>query len=201
MQKNYKEFFCSVLIELINNNVNVKFINKIQRNEEIEIAGSFSGNRKELILRIDKPQKRWILNFAHEYNHFIQWKEKHPDFIKSESYSFPNIDEWLAYSVEYTKKELKHLQCVIQNVELDCEKRTVETFKKWNMPVDLNYYIKSANSYIMFYDICFRYRQWYQTAPYLFPEIYEKLPNKWLDKNQYYKTPKWFEKLVLKYCF
>ncbi len=87
----------------------------------------------------------WLHHLVHEYAHFTQWTEQSPLWI---------LDEviFARYSrLARRKKRIPNeeralsLRCT-RAIELDCEKRAVMLIKKWELPLDVGYYIQFANA-------------------------------------------------------
>lgn len=157
--------------------------------------GYFCDDPKEFVVAINKPQKQWIPTFLHEYNHFLQWKENSKYWNNCKD-GF--LDYWLSGHNISDRVVNRGINSMI-DLELDCEKRTVDMIKRLNLPINLDWYIKTANAYVLYYNILKESRQWYIIAPYDVKEILDSVPNYWLD--DYSKTPLKYKQLVLKYCF
>jgi hypothetical protein len=134
---------------------------------------------------IGKPTHQWVTVLAHEYCHFLQWKEsakvwKDVEFtIGNDTFdSSTVIDEWLG-GKEFSKEVLDKAFNAIMKLELDCERRTVALLKKLKAPINIKEYIQKANSYILFYRECRRTRKWYDplSPPYEQKEIWSKMPS------------------------
>jgi hypothetical protein len=99
-----------------------------------------------------------------------------------------------------TKKKVQAYIKGVLAVELDCEKRAVENIKKFGLPCDIDDYIQKANAYVYFYQFVLKRRKWYSPgkAPYEIPEVYSKMPTKFL--NRYDRMPAKYLKLYDEYC-
>lgn len=150
-----------------------------------------------------KDLKDWTGILAHESSHMDQYIEKCPAWInnfigKKESCEF--INEW-CNGIELSSKEINIYIEKSINVELDCEKRTVEKIKEYNLPLSVDEYVKNANAYILFYLVVKKYRKWYIPGkePYRIKEILDLMSPKF-DMN-YKVMNRDLEKSFIKYCF
>ena len=124
-----------------------------------------------LACSIKGPVEEWGPIFAHEFGHFQQWRDR-TDIWKNNN----KITAYDQYAIINNfpiseKKLIKAINCFI-NIELDAEKRAVKLFKKYNIPIDIEQYIKGANLYIFFQRYLYWYRKWCQSQPpYKIPEL------------------------------
>lgn len=154
------------------------------------VSGYFDdkSNPPVLACAIGKPLEKWIETLVHESCHMDQWKEKskiwasiYADGIDCDK----RMDEWLAGKKEFTKEEYTYFIRTMQAMEIDCEKRSVEKIKNLNLPIDINKYIKAANSYMYFYSIMLETHKWCDVAPYDVPEIMDIMPEYFPDTEEY----------------
>jgi hypothetical protein len=85
-------------------------------------------------------------------------------------------------------------------LEYDAEKRSVALIKRWNLPMKIPQYIKTANAYLSFYRLMRDYRTWYTKAPYEVPEIVAMMPTKFLTIRQLDNPSDEYRRLALKHC-
>lgn len=94
----------------------------------------------------------WLTTLAHEYSHFCQWKRG--EFSGEEvNNCFADFDEWVDGKLELSDDRLNEVITVMQNCELDCEKKTLEYVKKYNLFDKPELYIKKSNAYVLSYEI------------------------------------------------
>lgn len=199
MNQTMKSFISDSILDMVNSNVKIILSNKndvLFCTDSMDRSnGYFCGNPREFCVAVNKPQKQWLPVFIHEYNHFLQWKEKSKEWFDCRDYFF---DPWLS-GKEYARRTINVGIRTIINVELDCEKRSVQMIKDRNLPINIDDYIKKANAYVLFYSIIKEKREWYNVSPYDVSEIIDVMPNYFLD--DYSKPPQKYKKLVLKHCF
>lgn len=167
----------------------------------IPCSGFFSGDNDgetpELAVAIGGDMEQWLPVLVHESCHMDQWHEKSP-LWESDNGDDPTsmIDEWISRSIEYDKKTINHMFKSTIALELDCEKRSVEKIKKYDLPINIDTFIQKANAYLMFYLFCKKHRKWNssKTSPYM-NSISTKLSKNWYPS--YTKLPKEIEQLFI----
>jgi len=214
MQKNVKAFIKYAVGELIESGCQIV----LEKKEDVknpfdgmEYSGFFE-RRPYLCFHcaIGLSQKDWFPVFVHEFAHFLQYKDeskKTPYWIQ-QRYAEKILPEppgndpiylWLEKKLELNPKVIKKLARVTQRMELDADKRAIGIIKRFDLPIDIDWYIKTTNAYILFFNIITETRMWFDKEPGVVPEIYKIMPNTW--KKGYSKTPKKYRELVMKHCF
>lgn len=143
----------SMIIELETAGFTVVFDHNIHQKLG-SIVGYFdAGDAKELWIYTEKD---WITTFFHEYGHFKQFLEgSYPDDQRCEM--IDHFSDWLLgddFPDEYIEQAVR----VAQDLELDCEKKTVELMAELGME-DIPEYIRSSNSYIFSYEFSRQHRK------------------------------------------
>ena len=187
------------------NNVKVTLKNTTEVDcNGVECSGYFCTDpNPELVVAMGKHPSDWLATFVHETCHKDQWVEQSPVWNKKikEYFDAADIfDMWLNNAVELTKNQLNDVLEQVMMVEIDCEKRSIEKIKKYNLPIDVIEYTQKANSYIYYHHAIAYKRQWgAKTAPYENPNVWTKMP---LDFNQNYsKINRKMLNLYLKHCW
>jgi len=206
MDNRIKEFVSHAIFDMLNNKVDITIRNSSYLKyssgiNNVSVSGWFSeSDSLEFACAVGKSQKNWIQTFVHEYCHFQQWKEKESTYTRwdDETDLLVKYDEWLEGREELTKKELIKATRVIQACELNCEKRSVKMIKEWDLPINIDDYIKKANCYIYFYNAVSKYRNWYKKAPYNVSKINKLVPNTF--QKSYVKSPEGFDELCNELC-
>lgn len=171
---------------------------------DFPVSGYFIDYGKPtLAVATGKPLKEWVMVLAHEGSHMEQWIEKSPYWTNSfidgrEAVEF--IDEWCG-GKEMSDEELDNICKRAREVEWDCEKRTIEKAKKYNLPVDIKEEIQKANSYILFYTFIKETRKWNKPgqAPYQIKEVWSSMPDTF--DMDYTTISDDIKELYLKHCF
>jgi hypothetical protein len=164
---------------------------------------SYNGNAV-LAVAMKKEESKWVKTLVHEYCHMQQWKENCPAWSNLKLSRQLNADDvmdcWLS-GKRYTNATLDKAFDVVMKMELDCEKRVIETIKKYNLNIDVTEYIQRANAYVLFYKMVRKYKKWYviNKEPYNDESIWSKMPKTF---NNIYDKPlcPTHENLLLK-CF
>jgi hypothetical protein len=146
-------------------------------------GGYFDGEGK--VLACATKRSDYISLLAHEYCHLTQWVENCDIWKKADDNGSLNaVAAWL--NGEKVKNIKYHLG-ICRDLELDNEKRTVEVIKKFNLDIDIDLYIKRANSYVHFYNHMYYTRKWATplNSPYKIEAIYNSMSSKF---NMKYKS-------------
>ena len=72
--------------------------------------------------------------------------------------------------------------------------------EEFDLPIDREEYIKSANAYHKFHQVALQERLWYIDAPYQTKKIVSMMPSKWLKSSELKKPDAFFKNLVLENC-
>jgi len=167
------------------------------KDAKIRVAGWFSDNPATLAYAKLDPD--CISTIVHEYCHMLQWLDKWPLWTESLNRDDDHIfDTWLN-GKDYNPRTIRAAIKRIQKVELDCEKRSVKLIKKYNLNVNIEQYIKNANSYIYLYTYMLEFRKWPKKGPSKFPKINKLMPTKFL--NNYSKLSDEIKDLYTLYCY
>lgn len=153
--------------------------------EGVPVNGFFIGGEgiaDELACAIGQPFEQWIQVFLHESCHMDQYIEDSDTW--NDTMITPTIEAgdvmqmWIDGLVELTAQQKENIIGRARDVELDCEKRSVEKIKKYNLPIDIDEYIQKANAYVLFYNVIKVTRSWYKTdrEPYNLEEVWRKMP-------------------------
>jgi hypothetical protein len=135
-----------------------------------------------LTVAIKKDLDEWLLVFIHEAAHLDQVIEESPIWF-NEYAETDDINVWVKNKQVKNKNIDKYFKAAIA-LELDCEKRSVAKIKKYKLPVDVGEYTKKANAYIFSYTVTQLNRKWFE-FPYKIPEIYNKMPKRFLKLEDY----------------
>jgi len=142
---------------------NVKLIIKDDYHIDIDgfsVSGYYCPEDKELVVALGHPS--WLGILVHEYCHFLQDISK-----KCKAWSNCYIDgedccglffSWLdGDDIEY---DIDNVVDRVKYMELDCEKKSVQTIKKYKLPINIEEYIRYAVAYIHFYNVSKKTRKW-----------------------------------------
>lgn len=125
----------------------------------VPVSGYFDEENLKLAVAIGDSD--WVGTFAHEASHMDQ-------FLEGSEYWTDDLTE--AYEVlmlatgsphKVSKEEFKEALNKIVVLEADCERRTIEKIKQYNLPVDLEDYTRKANAYLYWHTSMLYYRKWY----------------------------------------
>lgn len=163
----------------------------IKIRKDMLVSGYFDEEVPELVCSMLREDSIGIL--AHEYCHLTQWVENIPIWKKA-GVSIPIINDWL--QGEKVKNIRKHL-AVCRDLELDNEKRAVKIIKQFELPIDIDNYIRKANAYVLSYNYIYSTRRWFKpkNSPYSNQTLINSMSNKF--NMNYNKLSKRVEKIFI----
>lgn len=187
----HKDFINTIEEELILSNVyfHLSKKDKVRSYKEgLWVAGFFQGHQDpELAVATKKPEAEWFPVLIHEYAHFLQYKEQHPSWVayQKQNQTEDKLSRWVMREKEYSETELDEIFSTIFNIEKDAEERTIALIQKYQLQVDVEFYLKGARAYLLFYQFVRKHRKWYRIGlePYKNQEILKHLPGHLLDLN------------------
>ncbi len=128
--------------------------------------GFFNPSTMEMAISIGKPVEKWINTLVHESCHFDQWVQNCKvwrDMMDQKPDACTQLFEyWLEGEKKISKEQAMDMACIMRDLELDNERRTIEKIKKYNLPIDIKEYAKGAGTYIMFYNYIGKHKKWYK---------------------------------------
>ncbi len=140
--------------------------------------GYFDGDNRLLACAMGKDISYWLLILLHESSHMDQFLENDPAWTNN--IGLVQTDEWLAGKEDVDLNVIAEEIRTSIDIEVDCEKRTVEKIKKWSLDkiIDTEEYIQKSNAYILFYLWMKKNRSWYTIGkePYNIDEIVSIMP-------------------------
>lgn len=183
--------------------VNVKIIlpkSKTVITNGVKVDGYFDDIDLEFpVLKcpVGKPRSEWLPVLVHEYSHLRQYIEKCSEWQESDKEKSDVIFEWINGKDFHLKKLKLSFRRTVE-IELDCEKRSVEHIKAFDLPINVDDYIRKANSLLFFYNYVFTVRRWYKISPFAIPKVYNKFRKDF--KADYNSLPNKYVKLYEQYC-
>jgi hypothetical protein len=146
----------------------------------LKCSGYF--DEKELVVASNK--KDWLDVLVHESCHFDQFTEKHKLWNVADS-DLTTFDKWLNGKKIPINRVLECVKHIVE-LELDCEKRSIKKFKKFNFTfINTEKYIQQANSYLFGYWVAVKNKKWYP-MPYNNPNIVKAMPKTFLPLKYYF---------------
>ena len=151
---------------------------KLTLSANIKCSGYFDEEGRVLAVAMKRPDALGIL--VHEFCHLMQYLEYTRGRFRrwsTATMALGKLDTWLSGK---PVTNLKRAIGYARDLELDNEKRTVAMIQKWDLPVDVDDYIKKANAYILFYNWMHETRKWTTppNTPYGNRKVYESMSNK-----------------------
>ncbi len=127
--------------------------------------GFFNPESNEMAISIGKPVEKWLDTLVHESCHFDQWVQNCKtwrDMIAIKPDACTQLFEWVFDERKLSKEKVMKMACIMRDLELDCERRSVEKIKKYKLPIDTKEYCQKAGAYVMFYNYIVKYKKWYK---------------------------------------
>lgn len=192
----YSEYIGKCVTEMMQSGVTMHFNSEDYRTEDYSY---FFTNRKNKnpFFCINYKYKDYIYNFEifiHEYCHFLQWKMKSKIYKKSFN-PFANFEKWLMYKIRnFSIEDLR----IIQQLEIDCDRRAINQIEKYNLPVNKIIYTQKSNSYILSYNYMFTDRIFFKNLDFENEELIRLMPTVQLTMSQIKKGFPEHEKLFRK---
>lgn len=150
---NAKRFMSHVIRECIKHDVQFRTVDDNEIND-----GEFDDSLR--ILEVSQKEN-FLGILVHEYSHMRQWIEGSKIYRKKyKNYEpYDVLHRWLYEGKDYKEVVLDNCFRSVKETELDCEKRAVETIKKWKLPIDIETYTKCAIAYIHYFDYMRHFRK------------------------------------------
>jgi hypothetical protein len=191
MNKKVKDFIVFVKKECKKHGVGceIRKVKYVKMTPKVKCSGWFDATNKKLV--VAGLHKNWLETFVHEYAHLTQWRDQCQPWTNALQ-SLELVDPWL--NGEEVDGINEHIS-LIRDLELDNEKRSVKLIKQHNLDIDLNDYIKKANSYIYFYNWIKVTRTWSKpgNSPYTNKRLLKVMPKTF--RADYTKLPERIRKV------
>lgn len=129
--------------------------------------------------------QEWLSTLVHESCHMDQWAEACPAWASCQVETPSGledavvvIDDWLA-GERYSRKTIRAAIDRVIQLELDCERRSVQKIKDYKLPIDVDAYVREANCVLYFYAFLFESRKWYPSSrtPRKIKSIVSRMPS------------------------
>lgn len=121
------------------------------------VGGYFSWTEREIVIDMNS---NWLETLAHEFSHLLILKQTSRRENNIQYKSSDMMFSWLSKERELTLSEINFYIDVVKLMELECERKTIELIKQFDLPIDIPTYIKNANAYIFYHDIIKSKRVW-----------------------------------------
>jgi hypothetical protein len=156
--------------------------------EETACNGYWDKDTMVLAAARKQDPDNFLRLLVHEYCHFRQWASwRRPywvayDHPMIEKCGYKDMEETFFKWVEGDEVEPSLVTlagCICRDLELDCERLSVETIQRLQLSIDIDDYIRRAAAYVHFYNVLMQTRKWYEIGnePYNNPVILEAMPD------------------------
>jgi hypothetical protein len=173
---------------------------------EGEVSGLFDSDALELTVCTNKPVEEWVSILVHESCHMDQHAEDAPAWINLDIKGHDSctlLDMWLGNIIDLNNDQLTNVINRVLEMELDCEKRSVEKIKRYKLPLDVKEYVQKANAYMYFYRALMRTRKWTdkEKSPYSVEKVWKQMPIYLFDDQSKYSVSDPLVDLIEQNCF
>jgi len=103
------------------------------------------------------PFKDWLELFVHEYCHFLQQTKQSECYKKMIR---ENLSPVYVHTKLKNQKNLKSRFSFTRELEIECEKMTLDLIRKNKLPIDVKTFTKKANAYICYYHAVEKNKKW-----------------------------------------
>jgi hypothetical protein len=114
-----------------------------------DCSGYFDDVGKALVVACGKPFKDWIEILVHEYSHMEQWLTD--DRWEYWGECCQKMWEWIDGDLMMNTTQLVSVIDGMIELERDCELRSLENIKKFNLKINKSMYGRKANLYLYSY--------------------------------------------------
>lgn len=196
LTRNERALVGDVVADLIDCGVSVRMFAAPELVDDGEKVGGWFSEEK-LSLTVCTQREDWIEIFSHEYSHFRQLREgcfKASAYIRAQE----RMNDVTAGRKKPTQASIK-AAALVQEMEADAERRTVELLMGYNVGFNKIQYIKEANAYIFSYAVMGKHGGWLNGInPSRLPEILALMPEEFLD--DYMTPPPGYTDILLSKC-
>ncbi len=149
-------------------------------------GGLFDDVNKKLSVAVGGSSvPEWLGTYVHESCHMDQWLENSEVWVDSLEDDYALQDRFFS-GESVPKDDIINAIGNIAVLEADCEIRSIEKIRKYNLPINQDTYTQLANGYLFFHTAMLYYRDWYkiQHAPSLMG-VTKGMSNKFHDPEFY----------------
>lgn len=145
---------------------------------------ALKGEQPQYGMAFSRDDMSWLPIAVHEYGHFLQWRHQR-DFFESANFYEPGqkptdvyelINDWSIGKRPLTRPQLVGYTHIARNLELDCERKTVDMIKQWNLPVNVDEYIQKSNAYVLEYHMIPIFGNTHLKSPYKQEAVWRQMP-------------------------
>lgn len=180
------EFIELVTRDLAEHGVQLKLVEASSLHKKY--AGWFDSSSRKLV--IARRHKDFLGILLHEYCHFRQWQEnrqrwnllsRRSDLFFKWLHTRPSLAQ-----APYTAK-IQAARKAAQQLEYECERRSITMIKKLKLPMDTELYSQRANAYLLSYHLMQRYHCWPTKKSVYSASISQLMPGKLLPFTKIYR--------------
>lgn len=167
MKSKVERYVYNKTIQLRKQGIEVKLHDDIFLDDGVKVQGMFDGFTSTVNIGMSGDVESWLSIFIHECCHakqFIDGRKPWVDLgnVYKKKDGAAIFYGWLA-GEEYKLDVVYKAMQLTRAMELDCEKLTVAEIKRHELDdiINLDDYIRDANSYLLFHNVAYVTRKWY----------------------------------------
>ncbi len=159
-----KDFIHHVRCHLEEYNFKLIFANSYQVNTGAghRCTGYFDDQRR--IIRVAKKSSNWLETLVHEYCHFLDYLESSRSNLEKEEKALALCEDYIKGSISCSPR-VHNAFLTVAHMEWKCDRRAVKIIQDWNLPIDIEKYIREANLYVYLYHLYRKYRTFTAKRP------------------------------------
>lgn len=177
-----KRFLADIKKELDKHDITLSFDSNLSRIGEGD-AGCFFPDKKLLKCYMNNDGFNFLGVLAHERSHVVnQWATRSETWVAFEELEF-NPEEIIKQK-KIPPALTKYRRATI-NLEWECEKETIKLLKKYNLPLNIDKYIQTANLVLYSYVYMFARKHWPKLRKKDQVTMEEQMPTTLISRDQF----------------
>lgn len=136
------------------------------RGEQVNCDGiRLSGYFDEVqgVICVGRRNSYWLTVLVHEYAHFLQWRDRSEEYVNirvNRMDSVGIIESWID-GEEYRPSTIRKAFIKARTLEKRCEMKALKLIRRFNLPVNEEFFVRQANSHIYYYHMMEKMRRRY----------------------------------------
>jgi hypothetical protein len=144
----------------------------------LSCAGYFDDDPLGFAVACGGSYRSWFPTFVHETCHMQQWLDGLPIWTRRIDGTPPSdlFDAWITGRKDLPNDIKDQMIDALVDIELDCERRSAERIKTYDLPIKLDSYIRKSNAYIWSYRYMANSREWNHSSFHYYPQVWRRMP-------------------------
>jgi hypothetical protein len=162
-ERNIELFLKHVRLECKRYSINLRIVpgEHLTGDDGSIYGGYFQEDPLEIAVANRSDQTLYLHVLVHEFSHFEQWRDREPIYYcKYRNTSADSIvNRWIA-GENFAESTLDNCIAIVRDMELNCERRSIQNIIKYKLPIDIERYARCASAYVHFYNYMRISRRW-----------------------------------------